>query len=67
MGPLLLEKGPDGYTALEHVQRRLEDANRTSSKVIQGIYSMIKGRIELQIDVLNELDAKQRKLSDPQG
>lgn len=51
--PLLLEKGPDGYTALEHVQRRIEDAHRSSSSVVQGIYSMIKGKFEQEIRYRN--------------
>lgn len=49
MGPLLLEKGPDGKTPLEHVQFLLARAQRYSPLEVQGVYSSIKSIIEIEI------------------
>ena len=49
MGPLLLEKGPDGRTALEYVQAKLEYVREQGSDTVTGIYSMIKSQIEIEI------------------
>ena len=55
-GPLLLEQGPDGRTALEYVEVLLQDAAENSTTEVQGVYGMIKSRIEIEIIQLNQVD-----------
>jgi hypothetical protein len=49
MGPLLLEKGPNGETALEYVEGLLDYARQHAPTNVQGVYSRIKARIEMEI------------------
>lgn len=55
MGPLLLEKGPDGRTALEYVKAKLDYANASGGGTVAGVYNKIKARIEIEI---MELDSQ---------
>lgn len=54
MGPLLLEKGPDGRTALEYVQAKLDYANASGGGTVAGVYNKIKARIEIEIMELDQ-------------
>lgn len=57
MGPLLLAKGPDGKTALEHVEDQLTHAQKFSDATVQEVYASIKAYIEMAIDELDERGA----------
>ena len=49
MGPLILERGPDGRTPLEYVQSKLEIAMECSSARVQGVYTRLKTEIEYAV------------------
>lgn len=49
MGPLLLEKGPDGRTPLEYIQEKLEIAMEHGDSTVQGIYSSLRSQIRIAI------------------
>ncbi len=54
MGALLLEEGPDGRTALDHVQFLLNAAIANANAAHQAIYGKIKTDIEAEIQNLQE-------------
>ena len=57
MGPLLLEKGPNGKTPLEQVANQIEFAQEISSPK-EGVYSQIQSRIEIALSNLDKAETQ---------
>lgn len=60
MGPLLLEKGPNGETALKYVDGLLDYAKQHAPTNVQGVYTRIKNEITF---VINELEREDQQVA----